>query len=113
MNRNTEKHNYDLMILDNLFDSAVKELGPKKLIQNLCATASSVVGVIGFLLSTFPIFGWFSFPLWITAIILGAIGRKSKVAGFFGWVGMGLGVFTIAYKVLFWIFIDVFLRIIM
>jgi hypothetical protein len=70
---------------------------------NGLATASLVLGIIGLLSGIIPFIGWFFLPLWILAIVFGAIGMKKEIKTGQAKAGLILGIITIAYKVGFWL----------
>lgn len=66
---------------------------------NGLATAALVLGIIGLVIGIIPIIGWFVFPLWILAIIFGAIGAKKEIKKGQAIAGIALGGITIVYKI--------------
>ncbi|MFC4075469.1 hypothetical protein [Salinithrix halophila] len=70
---------------------------------NGLATAALVLGIIGLVIGIIPFVGWLVFPLWILAIIFGAIGARKKIKKGQAIAGIVLGTGTFVLKVGFWI----------
>lgn len=69
------------------------------------AVAALVLGIIGLVFGLIPFFGWFMFPIWILAIIFGAIGLKKEQGKGMSLAGLIMGSSALLLNLFFLFFL--------
>ncbi|MBO9128117.1 DUF4190 domain-containing protein [Bacillus sp. 165] len=71
--------------------------------SNGSAVTALVLGIIGVVIGFIPYIGWLMAPVWLLAIIFGAIGMRKKYKRGMSLTGLILGILGAVYKIGFWI----------